>query len=260
MGVKVDRGGSMFSTCYARLISVFSGLKLQAVISSKIDKDDCLKWGEEVSNADYFKDMISVHLIHERMIDESEFILGDLYCSIIKSLTISFVSRLELFLKDSMRLCMMRNYSLLKKGLYEYKITIEPLDIVEYNDIDKMRLKYINIISNKVSSGELWSEKFKKYVKFLSLSNNLQGEDINHRIDSIWKMRNDISHANSNIMTFEHDGNTYRYNTNINSDEYVKFALIFIELVDECEVFFKKVDGLSLEKWKVKDGELLHKV
>ena len=49
-------------------------------------------------------------------------------------------------------------------------------------------------------SGEMWSGKFKKYVKFLSLPNNLLGETINKKIDSIWKMRNDIAHANINIL------------------------------------------------------------
>lgn len=106
-------------------------------------------------------------------------------------------------------------------------------------------------------SGELWSEKFKKYIKVLSLSKDLNGEAVNKKVDSIWKMRNDISHANT--ISFEYNGSVYKYDSNIKVDEYIKFALIFIELVDECAKFLEKVDRLSLEKWKVTDGELLYR-
>lgn len=247
----------MFSACYARLISAFSGYKLQAIISSKIDKTDCLKWAKEITKDDYFNDIISVHPIHRRLLEEPEFMVGELYYGEIKNLTVSFVSRLEFFLRDSMQLNMMRNYSLFKKALVESGIVVDSLDIVKFDDIETIRLKYIKYISNKMCSGELWSEKLKKYIKVLSLSKDLNGEAVNKKVDSIWKMRNDISHANTNTISFEYNGSVYKYDSNIKVDEYIKFALIFIELVDECAKFLEKVDRLSLEKWKVTDVSMI---
>ena len=69
----------------------------------------------KISEEKYFDEIQSVHSIHKRLIEEPDFIVGDLYYSSIKSLIINFSSTLEYFLKDSMKLNMMRNYSLLKK-------------------------------------------------------------------------------------------------------------------------------------------------
>ena len=44
----------MISACIARLISTFSGLKLQALINAQIDAKNCLEWGEKISKEEYF--------------------------------------------------------------------------------------------------------------------------------------------------------------------------------------------------------------
>ena len=127
----------MFSACIARLITTYSGLKLQAIINAQIDANNCLEWGNKISEEKYFDEIQSVHSIHKRLIEEPDFIVGDLYYSSIKSLIINFSSTLEYFLKDSMKLNMMRNYSLLKKVLTDTKTVINPIEIVEINDIIK---------------------------------------------------------------------------------------------------------------------------
>lgn len=166
--------------------------------------------------------------------------VSELYYNAIKSLIINFSANLEFFLKDSMRLNMMRNYSLLKKGLIESKKAINPTDIVEINDIEQIRLKYINNISNIMSSGELWSNRIKKYVKFMGLPKDLYVEAINKEIDSIWKMRNDIAHANTPIISLNYDEVLYKYGPDISINEYTQFALSFIQLVDNTIIFYPK--------------------
>ena len=249
----------MFSACIARLKTTYSGLKLQAIINAQIDASNCLEWGNKISKEDYFVDIKSVHPIYSRLIEEPDFMVGDIYYNSIKSLIINFSSTLEYFLKDSMRLNMMRNYSLLKKGLAESKLSINPIDIVEFDDIEQIRLKYINNISNSMCTGELWTSKFKRYLKFLSLPDNLFGEAINKKIDSIWSVRNDIAHANAHKLSLNEGETTYIYSSDINVEEYTHFALLFIELVDDTMAFLTKVDKLSLEKWETTDATLLHR-
>lgn len=249
----------MLSASYARLGSELSGLKLQAIISGQIDANNCLEWGEKISKADYFDEIKSVYPIHDRLIKEPNFMLSKLYYNSLKSLIISFSATLEFFLKDSMQLNMMRNYSLLKKGLIESKQVIDPKDIVDIDDIELVRLKYIKNISNNMCSGEMWSGKFKKYVKFLSLPNNLLGETINKKIDSIWKMRNDIAHANINILSINYNGTIHKFGADINAEQYTEFALFFIKLLDETLSFVGKVNKLSLEKWKTTDATLFYR-
>lgn len=249
----------MFSACLARLITTFSGLKLQAIINAQIDEKNCLEWGNKISSANYFSEIASVHPIHNRLVNEPKFMVSELYYNSIRSLIISFSSTLEFFLKDNTRLNMMRNYSLLKKGLMETKQVIDPKDIVEINDIELVRLKYINTISSVVCSGELWSNKLKKYIKFLNLPNDLCSQGIHKKIDSIWKVRNDIAHGNTQILSLSYDEITYKYGTDVNEAEYTQFALLFIKLVDETIEFLSEVDKMSLEKWKTTDGTLLYR-
>ena len=249
----------MLSACYARLSSELSGLKLQSIINGQIDVGNCLEWGNKISKADYFDEIKSIYPIHRRLLKEPNFMVSKLYYSSLKSLIISFSSTLEFFLKDSMQLNMMRNYSLLKKGLIESKQVIDPKDIVDIDDIELVRFKYIKIISNSMCSGEMWSGKFKKYVKFLSLPNDLLRETINKKIDSVWKMRNDVAHANANMLSINNNGVMHKYGANINAEQYTEFALFFIKLLDETIFFLEKVDRLSLEKWETTDATLFYR-
>lgn len=246
------------SACLARLILTCSGLKLQAILNAQIDKSNCLEWGNKISKAEYFEKVESIFPIHGRLIEEPDFMVSYLLYNSIKSLVINFTSALEFYLKDSMRLNMMRNYSLLKKALAESKQEIAPNDIVDINDIEQLRSKYIYIISDKICSGELWKNKFKKYIKLLSLPNDLGTEEINNKIDSIWRMRNDIAHANSHRLSLNYSQTTYTYNSSVSTEDYTQFALLFIGLVDEVIAFLSKTDALSLQKWEATDATLLH--
>ena len=134
---------------------------------------------------------------------------------------------------------------------------INPIEIVEINDIEQLRFKYICEISDHVCSGELWKAKLKKYINLLALPNHLGTEEINNRIDSIWKARNDIAHANTRGLILNYDGNTYKYDSNIGAEEYTQFALVFSELGDDVIAFLSKIDKLTLEKWEATDATLL---
>lgn len=247
----------MFSACIARLITTYSGLKLQAIINAQIDANNCLEWGNKISEEKYFNEIQSVHPIHKRLIEEPDFIVGNLYYSSVKSLIINFSSTLEYFLKDSMKLNMMRNYSLLKKALTDTKTIINPIDIVKFNDIEQLRHKYICEISDHVCSGELWKEKLKRYINLLDLPKYLMAEEVNNRIDSVWKARNDIAHANTHELILNYTGNIYKYDSNISMEEYTQFTLLFIKLIDDVIAFLSKVDKLSLEKWEATNATLL---
>ena len=249
----------MHSACIARLISNYSWLKLQAIIYSQINANNCLEWGKTISEEDFYDDITSVHSIHERLIEDPECVIGELYFSFIKSLIVNFSSNLEFFLKDSLKLNMMRNYSLFKKILNDTKTVVNPIDILEVEDIDELRKKYIIQLSEHICSGELWKAKFKKYIGFLDLSKNLVNEEINGRIDSIWQARNDIAHANTCDLRLSYDKDTYVFNKNMGAEEYTKFALLFVSLVDDVIAFLSKVDKLSLEKWEATDATLLYK-
>lgn len=249
----------MMSACIARLISTFSLLKIQAIMNSQIDAKNCLEWGNKLSDKRFFKDIKSVHPLHERLTTTPDFMVSELQYNSIKFLAIEFSSILEYFLKDSIRLNLMRNYSLLEKALMETNQVIDPKDIVEVNDIEQIRYKYIINISEHLCSGELWKNKFKKYLKLLGLSKDLSYDPINNKIDAIWEMRNDISHANTKTLSLNYDGRTYQFDSNISADDYTDFAILLIELVDKVIPFLSKVDTLSLEKWKATDATLLYK-
>lgn len=247
----------MFSASIARLITAFNGLKLQAIINAQIDANVCLQWGNKISKEKYFNTIQSIHTIHKKLIEEPDFIVGELYYSSIKSLIINFSSTLEFYLKDSIKLNMMRNYSLFKKVLIDTKQIIDPIDIVDINDIEQLRLKYICQISDHICYGELWKAKFKKYINLLALPKHLWEDETNNLIDSFWKVRNDIAHANTRGVKLTYGKITYNYNSKVSVEEYTQFALLFIELVDEVIAFLSKVDKLTLEKWAATDATLL---
>lgn len=249
----------MPTACFHRLLTAYNSLKLQAIIHTQIDAQNCLDWGEKISKEKYFEKIQSVHPIYNRLIEEPNFMVSSLYYASIQSLIISFSSTLEFFLKDNVKLNMMRNYSLLKKALFETNQVIDPKDIVDIKDIELIRLKYINIISQRMCSGELWKSKFKKYVKIMSLPKKLYNETINDRIDSLWKARNDIAHANTQGLSLEYNQCVYKYDSHIGIKEFTQFVLLFTEIVDEVITFLHNVDELSLKQWKTTDATLLLK-
>lgn len=237
----------------ARLGSTFSGLKLQAIIHAQIGVDNCVQWGDRISKASYYDKIQSVHPIHSRLTNEPDFLLGDLYFNSVKSVVISFTSTLENYLKNSLKSRLGLNDSLLKKALAESKITIDPMDIVDFDDIGSLQEKYKREISDYVCTGELWKAKFKKYINTLALSKALATEEINNRLDAIWRMRNDIAHANTSGLVLNYGNETYRYDATISAEEYTQFALLFIELVDDVFAFLNKVDLLVVEKWSSRE-------
>lgn len=130
---------------------------------------------------------------------------------------------------------------------------------MDCKDIEEIRLKYILNLSEHICSGELWKNKLKKYIKLLSLPDELWKDSINNRIDSIWEARNDIAHANTRGLTLNYDNKKYNYNSNMGVTEYTQFALLFIKLVDDAIDHLSQVDKLSLDKWKTTDATLLYR-
>lgn len=247
----------MFSANSARLLSNFSGLKLRVVLNSQINEKNLLEWGQNIAESKLYNNIESVHPILNRLKSEPVFLVGEIYLDSIKNAVINFTAYIEAYLKGCLNLYMKRNYSLLRKGLAEEKKSIEANDILDFNDVKKIREKYIHIISDYKSLGELWSKKFKRYSKFIDLPKGFESNQIHKRIDAFWKLRNDISHSNNVSLYLDIDGDKYKYSSHMKQEEFIKFMDLFISLVDDVCSFLCSVDEKALEIWNVSDGELL---
>lgn len=244
----------MLSACQARWISNLAGNRLQLITSCQIDKENWYVWGSQLKKNEELLGVIpKVKPILERLVSEPEFMVGMVHHNSIITGVIKLTSSFEYFLNDLVSLCMMRNYGLLKKGLSD--IQINPVDIVEFNEIKELRYKYIEIITQDKCKGELWSKKLKRVCSFLGLSNKYFSSPINNTIDSIWKMRNVIAHGDSRKLVFDNNGLLIEHTENSTSEEYIKFITVFIKIADELEELMRDLDRETLEKWVAKDFE-----
>lgn len=239
----------MITANMAWVLSNFSGLKLQAIVFAQVNSADCLEWNNRIAQKEYCDKLESISPIRSRLSSEPDFLLSELLYGEISELTVCFSSLLESYLKTSLRLLMKRSDSLLRKGLKESDQKINPIDIADMSDMDMLRDKYIGFISDSICSGEMWNGKLKKYIRFLDLDMNFLNEGVNSRINSIWKMRNDISHSNSYSLSLNCDNTEYTYNHNVSVQEYTQFALYFVNLVDETSSFLSTLDEVSFQKW-----------
>ena len=173
----------------------------------------------------------TVKPILERLTLEPQFMVGMIQHNAIITGVIKFTSSLEYFLNDLVSLCMVRNDSLLKKGLKE--IQINPFDIVDMDDLNKIKKKYIGIIAQDKCRGELWSKKLKRVCSFLEVSDKYYADSINKAVDSIWVMRNTIAHDNSNRLVFVKDDVRYEHLEVSKEDEYIRFVEPLISVMDK---------------------------
>lgn len=244
----------MFSACFARLSTNLSGYRLQLLTSSQISKDNCFDWGTHLSKSKHLLvDIPTVKPILERLTSEPEFMVGMVQHDAIITGVIKLTSSFEYFLNDLVSLCMMRNYSLLKKGLKD--IQINPFDIVEIDNLKMIRYKYIDIIAHEKCKGELWSKKLKRACSFLGVSEKNYLNSINKTIDSIWKMRNVIAHSDSRKLTFTDQWEILEYTEFSNEDMYINFIIHLIKAVDSLEDLMKSLDNEALKKWPAENFE-----
>ena len=241
-----------FSACYARLGTNLSRNRLQLLTSCQIDKETCYNWGIQLSKQnELLYEIPTVKPILDRLISEPEFMIGMLHHnSLITGIT-KFTSSLEYYLNDIVTLCMERNYSLLKKGLKD--IQMNPFDIVDMDNLLKIRYKYIDIIAQEKCKGELWSKKLKRVCMFLNLSNKYYSDKINNTVDSIWEMRNIIAHGDSSILSFLDDGILLEHTEESNKEVYMDFIVHFIKIADKINELLLKFDKEALKKWPAKD-------
>lgn len=242
----------MFSPCYFRLASNLARNRLQLLTSGQISAENCFDWGTQLSKQkDLLSSIPTIKPILESFNSEPEFMVGLIRHNSIITGVIKFTSSLEYFLNDLVSLCMIRNDSLLKKGLKD--IQINPFDIVEINDLFKIRYKYIEIIAQDKCKGELWSKKLKKVCRFLDISSTYYSNKINRTIDSIWEMRNIIAHSNPSILSFTDDGKNFQHTEKSNKETYIDFIVYFIKAADKINTLLEKMDTEALKKWPTKD-------
>lgn len=238
----------MFSACYARLVTNFSGNRLQLLTSYQINKDTCFELGDRLKkDKKLLANIPTVKPILDRLTVESQFMVGMVQHNSIITGVIKLTSSLEYFLNDLVSLCMIRNNSLLKKGLKD--IQINSFDIVDMDDLNKIREKYIEIIAQDKCKGELWSRKLKRVCSFLEVSEKYYADSLNKAIDSIWMMRNVIAHGNSNRLVFTKDDVMYEHLEVSREDEYIRFIEPFISVMDKLEKMMEKLDAEALKKW-----------
>ena len=244
----------MFSACYARLATNISGNRLQLLTSYQINKDTCYELGNRLKkDKKLLVNIPTVEPILKRLTLEPQFMVGMVQHNSIITGVIKLTSSLEFFLNDLVSLCMVRNNSLLKKGLKD--IQINPFDIVEMDDLNKIREKYIGIITQDKCKGELWSKKLKRVCSFLEVSDKYYADSLNKAVDSIWMMRNTIAHGNSNRLVFVKDDVMYEHLEVSKEDEYIRFIEPFISIMDKLENLMEKLDLEALNKWSAQDSQ-----
>lgn len=238
----------MISACCARLMSSMTGLRLHLIVNSQITTDNCQSWGESLSSDEALLSSIKKsNSILELMIQDKQLVLTKLHHNAIITSIVDFTSTFEFFLNDIVTLCMKRNYSLLKKGLKE--VQINPIDIVDYEDLKELRYKYISIISQSKCSGELWSKKLKRVSTFLSLSNKYYTHEVNKTIDSIWMMRNIIAHGNSRLISFRSKDITYSHSMTSKDDDYNSLIIELLNNIETLVELMRELDNEALAKW-----------
>ncbi|WYP27183.1 hypothetical protein NSQ54_03450 [Alkalihalobacillus sp. FSL W8-0930] len=246
----------IISATSARLITNLSSLKLRIALNSQIKQSDLLEWGKIIKKSQIYNKLDTIHSINNRLTTEQDFLIGSVYLDSIRTATINFTVYLEAFLKESLNSCMKNNYSLLNKGLSDKKITFTANDIVTFNDIEDIREKYINKVTDYKTLGMLWHKKYKNYSNFIGLPKEFSSDKLHKQLEALWKLRNDFTHSNNYVQELLINEKRYVISSKMDQEDYYIFVEFFVNIVDETINFLLKVDAKIREKWSISTEEL----
>ncbi|MDX2008310.1 MAG: hypothetical protein SFU83_23950 [Meiothermus sp.] len=224
-------------------------------MSSEFTEANCKEWGLNVSDALQSHQVLEkVAPILGRLEKEPEFALEYLRWSFVSQGIIAFTSGVEFFLQDIVKLCLIRNSNLRRKGFAD--LSISALDLEEMPTLDEVKLKYIEILANQHTSGKLFSHKYKKSKQFLGIRDTNIDESLCASLDSIWEVRNQIAHENQAAMAelkIKLGNGLIKYSGSLNKSQYQQFTIHMCTVFDDAVVHLEELDKRSLEIWPAKD-------
>jgi hypothetical protein len=242
----------MLSACTARLLTLLAGTRLQVLLPSEFSESNCVDWGANVRIAASSHSVAGdIAPILDRLENEPAFAVQDLRWSAATSGIIAFTSAVEYFLQDLVSLCLRRNSGLRKKAFATFQIPA--LDLENFQTVDQIKLRHIDIIANANTKGDLLSNKFKKTAHFLDITTVKLDSDIKESLDSIWKLRNRFAHANHRSierLAVTRSGRDSLLLRTSNKEEYTQFALDLCEIFGLAVHFLDTFDQASLTNWQ----------
>jgi hypothetical protein len=227
------------------------GTRLQLLLASQFSERNCSAWGASVRTAcSSHRIAADVAPILRRLENEPEFAVQDLRWNAATSGIIAFTSAVEYFLQDLVSLCLRRNSGLRKKAFASHNIPA--LELEEFQTVNQIKLRHIDILADDTTSGALLSHKFKKTARFLDIAAVSLSNDLTSSLDSIWKLRNRFAHENhktiKQLTVTRNTGDIVLARTHT-KDDYLHFALDLCEAFGLAVEFLNKFDQASLAKW-----------
>lgn len=238
---------------FARLLTSFSITRFELLLHSQGSNADFSTWTLKLkkvmpSYPEIEKDMIG---IIKRGIEEDDFLLREIRLNAISSCILNYTSSTEYFLVDLIQ-WKLRDRRLLKRALDLKEISISKFDIAEYDDIEKLREKYINQLSVEFSFGTLWTKKMANASKLFDLSFDKNSQIIKS-VDSIWEQRNKLAHLNRMKhlpMTFiSLDGEIVEIEDLKDDGKYLTFCIELIKSMNSNLKQLEKFQQQVSDKW-----------
>jgi|GEM_PF-4400834 len=238
---------------YARLLTSFSITRFELLLHCQATNTEFCTWayklkGQLSNNPETYGAMEG---IIERGINEDAFLLPEILLNAVSSCILNYTSSSEFFLVDLIR-WKLQDKRILKRALDLKETVIRKFDIVEIDNIDNLRNKYILQLSGQFSEGELWSKKYQNASKLFDVPFDKSLQVIKS-VDSIWEQRNKFAHLNRMhhlpISFINLNGDEIVLTELKDKDSYFSFCL---ELVLVMSQGLKEIDKFQqniIQKW-----------
>lgn len=244
----------MFFAAYARLLTSFSITRLELLLNCQGTNSDFQKWATKL------KDSIppSTYIYQEmegiinREINEKDFLLHAVRLNAISSCILNYTSSSEYFLVDLIQ-WKLNDKRILKRALDLKDIVIKKFDIVDFENIEDLRAKYIQQLSGQFSEGELWTKKISNACKLFDIPFD-KNQKVIKSIDSIWEQRNKFAHLNKldhlPISFTKLNLDVVEITELIDDTKFLNFCLELIALMTEGLNEIYKFQQKVGEKWQ----------
>ncbi|RNI28720.1 hypothetical protein [Rufibacter latericius] len=238
---------------FARLLSSFSITRFELLLHTQGTSADFCTWALKLKDVIPTYPTIGENMngIIERGINEDDFLVTEIRLNAISSCIINYTSSTEYFLVDLIK-WKLRDKRLLRRAMDLKDIAIKKFDIIEFEDIEKLREKYINHLAGEFSFGTLWSKKLGNTHKLFDLSFDKHSNVIKS-IDSVWEQRNKLAHLNriNHLpMSFtDLNGDNLEIKDLKDNDDYLKFCIELIKTINASLDMLDKFQQRIMEKW-----------
>lgn len=244
----------MFSACQLRFLTAFSGIRFGLLLHSQSINSDFSTWTEKLKHSLKKKGPIykEVAPIIERGINEDDWLVQEMRLMALSNAILNFTSASEFYLSDLIRLKLSKIPNLLKRALDLKNININKMDIINFDDIEKLRNKYIEQLSYEFCGGELWTKKFMAASKLFDIPQD-KNTSLLISVDSIWKERNKFAHSNKMhhlpIEIIGLDGKKIIIEELEDDEGYLDFCVTLLEIMRMCVERCKQWEKSIAKKW-----------